>query len=232
MPTWLAEGKAAELEAGDPPRLPTRPPPALEPLRAATRSPRSGRGTSPSYIAESSERFAPKTVDLRVNVLHDMFKTAVADELVESTRSAGWSVRGCRGAGGGSSSRGRFRVSPRRSPTPCPAGVPDVVLTGLRRLELQALRWRTSTSSRACSASSSRSRRRASGRSRSQKPSPGADRALPAVVLPRRRRLRVRPPPAGLAARRGLVPRRVQVGAREAGVDGQDPPSTTCATPR
>jgi integrase len=94
------------------------------------------------YTRSAMERFAPKTVQLHLNVLHDVFKTAKAEELVDSNP-----VEGAE----------RPKIPPRRWRILEPAEIRRVrqhfadeqartiflvlVLTGLRRFELQALHW-------------------------------------------------------------------------------------------
>ena len=96
-----------------------------------------------AYTAEASERFAPKTIALHLNVLRDVFKTAMREELVDSNPVAGAE---------------RPKVPARRWRILEPAEVGRVlaaftdeqartvfltlVLNGVRRFELQALRWR------------------------------------------------------------------------------------------
>jgi integrase len=95
------------------------------------------------YTSQALDRFAPKTVQLHLNVLHDVFKTARVEELVDSNP-----VEGAE----------RPKVPPRAWRILEPAEIRAVagkftdqqaravfltlVLTGLRRFELQALRWR------------------------------------------------------------------------------------------
>lgn len=94
------------------------------------------------YTREALERSAPKTVILHLNLLHDVFKTARAEELVESNPVDGAE---------------RPKVPPRRWRILEPVEIRRVlqefsdeqartifltlVLTGVRRFELQALRW-------------------------------------------------------------------------------------------
>jgi integrase len=96
-----------------------------------------------AYTRQALERFAPKTVQLHLNVLHDLYKTAKAEELVESNP-----VEGAE----------RPKIPPRRWRILEPVEIRRVVrsfdderaravfltlvLTGLRRFELQQLRWR------------------------------------------------------------------------------------------
>jgi len=96
-----------------------------------------------AYARDASERFAPKTIQLHLNVLHDVFKTALREELVDANPVAGAE---------------RPKVPPRRWRILEPAEVGrmlkaftdeqartiflTLVLTGVRRFELQALRWR------------------------------------------------------------------------------------------
>jgi integrase len=95
------------------------------------------------YTRETLGPFAPKTVNLHLNVLHDVFKTAKAEELVDSNPVEGTE---------------RPKVSRRRWRILEPVEVGRVLraftdeqarlifltlmLTGIRRFELQALRWR------------------------------------------------------------------------------------------
>jgi integrase len=96
-----------------------------------------------AYTREALDDFAPKTIQLRLNLLHDVFKTAKAEELVDSNPVEGTE---------------RPKVSRRRWRILEPVEVGRVLraftdeqarlifltlmLTGIRRFELQALRWR------------------------------------------------------------------------------------------
>jgi integrase len=109
------------------------------PTRLASIRPRDIAG----YVREAGEQFAPRTVNLHLNVLHDVFKTAKAEELVHSNPVDGAERPKVR--------RKRWRILE-------PAEVARVlkafrdaqarvmfltlVLTGVRRFELQGLRWR------------------------------------------------------------------------------------------
>jgi integrase len=86
--------------------------------------------------------FAPKTVQLHLNVLHDVFKTALREELVDSNPVAGaerpkipsrrWRIVEPVEIG---------RVLKAFTDEQARAIFLTVVLTGLRRFELKALRW-------------------------------------------------------------------------------------------
>lgn len=109
------------------------------PLRLAAIRPRDVAG----YTREALERSAAKTVQLHLNLLHDVFRTARAEELVESnpvdgaerpkTRRRRWrilepvEVARVRNAFTDEQARTIFLT---------------LILTGVRRFELQALRWR------------------------------------------------------------------------------------------
>jgi integrase len=96
-----------------------------------------------AYTRHALGSFAPKTVQLHLNVLHDVFKTALHEELVDSNPVAGAE---------------RPKIPPRRWRILEPVEIGrvlkaftdeqaraiflTVVLTGLRRFELKALRWR------------------------------------------------------------------------------------------
>jgi integrase len=99
-----------------------------------------------AYTRDALERekpLAPKTIQLHLNVLHDVFKTAKAEELVDSNP-----VEGAE----------RPKIPPRRWRILEPAEIRSVtskftdpqakavfltlVLTGLRQFELRGLRWR------------------------------------------------------------------------------------------
>jgi integrase len=95
------------------------------------------------YTRQALDRFAPKTVQLHLNVLFDIFKSAKAEELIESNPAEGAERPKVR--------RKRWRILQ-------PAEVARVLkafedeqartmflllkLTGIRRFELRALRWR------------------------------------------------------------------------------------------
>ncbi|HEY8776559.1 MAG TPA: site-specific integrase [Gaiellaceae bacterium] len=91
----------------------------------------------------SGKPFAPKTVQLHLNVLHDVFKTALREELVDSNPVAGaerpkvparrWRILEPAEIG---------RVLKAFTDEQARAIFLTVVLTGLRRFELKALRWR------------------------------------------------------------------------------------------
>jgi integrase len=95
------------------------------------------------YGRSALETFAPKTVNLHLNVLHDVYRTAIAEELVYSNPVAGVERPKI--------PRKRWRIlEPREVPRVSKA-FSDVrgrrvfltlVLTGLRRSELVGLRWR------------------------------------------------------------------------------------------
>jgi integrase len=95
------------------------------------------------YIRERLDGFAPKYVNLQVTVLHDVLKTAVAEELIAANPAAG--VERPRVP------RNRWRIlEPREVPAVAKAFTDErarrvfltLTLTGLRRSELTSLRWR------------------------------------------------------------------------------------------
>jgi len=46
-----------------------------------------------AFIDDQLATFSAKTVHIHLNLLHDVLKSAVADELIPATRSVGWSGR-------------------------------------------------------------------------------------------------------------------------------------------
>ncbi len=96
-----------------------------------------------AYTRDSAERFAPKTVALHLNVMHDVFKTAMREELVEANPAAGaerpkvparrWRILGPTEVG---------RVLRAFTDAQARTMYLTVVLTGVRRFELQGLSWR------------------------------------------------------------------------------------------
>jgi integrase len=95
-----------------------------------------------AYVTEALDRFAPGTVQLHMNVLHDVLKTAVAEELIDSNPATGVERPKIK--------RRRWRILEpvevarvRKAFTDEQARVMflTLVLTGIRRFELQALRW-------------------------------------------------------------------------------------------
>ena len=96
-----------------------------------------------AYTRQALDGFAPKTVNLHLNVLHDVFKTAKVEELVESNPVDGAERPKVR--------RRRWRIlEPVEVGRVLRAFTDEqartvfltLVLTGLRRFELQALCWR------------------------------------------------------------------------------------------
>ena len=96
-----------------------------------------------AYTRHALDGFAPKTVNLHLNVLADVFKTAKAEELVESNPVDGAERPKVR--------RRRWRIlEPVEVGRVLRAFTDEqartmfltLILTGLRRFELQALRWR------------------------------------------------------------------------------------------
>lgn len=96
-----------------------------------------------AYTRHALGSFAPKTVQLHLNVLHDVFKTALREELVDANPVAGaerpkiparrWRILEPVEIG---------RVLKAFTDEQARAIFLTVVLTGLRRFELKALRWR------------------------------------------------------------------------------------------
>jgi integrase len=95
------------------------------------------------YTREALETFAPKTVQLHLNVLHNVFKTARAEELVESNPVEGAERPKVR--------RRRWRILQpveveriaREFEEPQARAIfMTLILTGMRRFELWNLRWR------------------------------------------------------------------------------------------
>lgn len=96
-----------------------------------------------AYTSDALDRFAPKTVQLHLNVLHDIFKSAQREELVESNPVAS--------AERPKTPRRRWRILEPVEVSRVLRAFTDeqartifltLVLTGVRRFELQALRWR------------------------------------------------------------------------------------------
>jgi integrase len=94
------------------------------------------------YTREAQERFAPKTVNLHMNILHDVFKTARAEELVDANPVDGAERPKVR--------RKRWRIlEPMEVGRVLKAFTDEqaqtmfltLMLTGVRRFELLALRW-------------------------------------------------------------------------------------------
>src|SRR5712691_11609708 len=95
------------------------------------------------YTREALDTFAPKTVQLHLNVLHDVFKTALREELVDANPVTGaerpkvparrWRILEPVEIG---------RVLKAFSDEQARTIFLTVVLTGVRRFELKALRWR------------------------------------------------------------------------------------------
>jgi integrase len=96
-----------------------------------------------AYTREALTRFAPKTVNLHLTVLHDVLKTAKREELIESNPVEGverpkvtrrrWRILEPVEVG---------RVAKAFTDTQARLIFLTLVLTGVRRFELQALRWR------------------------------------------------------------------------------------------
>src|SRR6266545_75418 len=95
------------------------------------------------FVAEQTKDFAASTVSRDVSVLHDVFATAMREELVDSNPAAG--------AEHPKLARRRWRIlEPVEIRRVAKAFTDEqartifltLVLTGLRRFELQALRWR------------------------------------------------------------------------------------------
>ena len=70
-----------------------------------------------AYRDERLRGFNARTVNVHLNLLHDVMKGAVADELIAANPVAGWNDRRLRGSGGESSNPERCRGSVTRSPT-------------------------------------------------------------------------------------------------------------------
>jgi integrase len=96
-----------------------------------------------AYVTEALERFAPKTVQLHLNVLHDLLSTAKAEELIESNPTDGIERPKAK--------RPRWRILEPAEVSRVAKAFTDeraraifmtLILTGIRRSELQALRWR------------------------------------------------------------------------------------------
>jgi integrase len=95
------------------------------------------------YVREALETFSAKTVHLHLNVMHDVYKSAIAEELVDANPVAGVERPKI--------PRKRWRIlEPREVPRVSKAFTDvrarrvflTLVLTGLRRSELVGLRWR------------------------------------------------------------------------------------------
>jgi len=70
-----------------------------------------------AYRDERLRGFNARTVNVHLNLLHDVMKGSVADELIAANPVAGWNDRRLRGSGGESSNPERCRGSVTRSPT-------------------------------------------------------------------------------------------------------------------
>ena len=110
---------------------------------AATRLAASARVTSPSTSALALGDFSAKTVQLNLGVLHDLLKTARREELIDSNAAEGveWPKV----------ERKRWRILEPAEVQRVARAFTDerarltfltLMLTGVRRFELQALRWR------------------------------------------------------------------------------------------
>ena len=95
------------------------------------------------YTRQALDRFAPKTVQLHLNVLFDIFKSAKAEELIESNPAEGAERPKVR--------RKRWRILQPAEVARVLKAFEDeqartmfllLMLTGIRRFELRALRWR------------------------------------------------------------------------------------------
>jgi integrase len=95
------------------------------------------------YIDGALDRLAPKTIQLHLNVLHNVFKVAISEELVTANPVAGVERPKV--------PRPRWRILEPREVPAVRQAFTDVrarrvfltfILTGLRRSELVALRWR------------------------------------------------------------------------------------------
>jgi integrase len=96
-----------------------------------------------AYTRQALERFTAKTVQLHLNVLYDVFKTAKAEELVDANPVDG--------AERPKVTRKRWRILQPTEVGPVLNAFTDeqarlmflmLMMTGLRRFELLALRWR------------------------------------------------------------------------------------------
>jgi integrase len=96
-----------------------------------------------AYTKRAMDRFAPRTVGLHLNVLYDLFKTAKAEELVDTNP--------VEGAERPKVPRKRWRILEPNEVGSVLAAFEDeqartmfltLMLTGLRRFELLGLRWR------------------------------------------------------------------------------------------
>jgi integrase len=95
------------------------------------------------YTRQALDRFAPKTVQLHLNVLFDIFKSAKAEELIESNPAEGAERPKVR--------RKRWRILQPAEVARVLKAFEDeqartmfllLMLTGIRRFELRLLRWR------------------------------------------------------------------------------------------
>jgi integrase len=95
------------------------------------------------YVTDRLGDYAAKTVNLDLNVLHDIYRTAIAEELVEANPVAGVQRPKVK--------RRKWRILRPEEVARVAGAFTDelarlvflmLVLTGLRRFELQALRWR------------------------------------------------------------------------------------------
>jgi integrase len=96
-----------------------------------------------AYVTDALERFAPTTVQFHLNVLHDLLSTAKAEELIESNPADGIERPKVR--------RRRWRILEPSEVSRVDKAFTEerarvifltLILTGIRRFELQALRWR------------------------------------------------------------------------------------------
>lgn len=95
------------------------------------------------YVRQALDDFAAKTVNLHLSVLHDVLRTAKAEELIDSNPAEGVERPKI--------VRRRWRILQPAEVTRVAKALTDerarlafltLVLTGVRRFELQALRWR------------------------------------------------------------------------------------------
>jgi integrase len=96
-----------------------------------------------AYVTDKLERYSAKTVNLDLGVLSDIFKCAVADEVAERNPAAGVQRPKVR--------RRKWKILTPAEVTRVAAAFADdqarliflvLMLTAIRRFELQALRWR------------------------------------------------------------------------------------------
>ena len=199
------------------------------------RSAGSGRATSPSTSRSRPSSYEASTVGRDLTVLHDLFATAMREELIESNPAAGAeqpkkAQRSWRILEPAEVARVRKAFTDEQARTM----FLTLVLTGIRRNELRELRWRDvdlldgvlrvrGTKTRggeALDRALPRSRHRARG-------------ALPADGVQGRRRVRVLPPGARHAAtRRSCSPSSSARRSSRPGSPTTCGRSTTCATRR